>query len=447
MIFGSKARLWFIGAAVLAAAAFAVPPTFGQTAGVYRVEVGTIQEIELSQTLQLTGSLDPWRDIEIGSRARGRIILIPIEEGRQVKKGDVLFEMDDRADQIALARAKAELDKALAERKKMKSGSLPQEIVSARKAAEAAQARLKAAQDEWDRLRPLAEEKVISEREATRGRSALEVAQSEYSQAEAKLKLVEEGFRSEEVMIAEAEVKARQAAVDDILRRIDDHHVTAPETGAIVARLKEPGEWANEGETVARMVVLDPMKLRIEVPQAQIASVHSGQKAAMSVDGIAERTFAAEVTNVIPQARSETRNFPVLLKVENSDLALSAGMFARVRLAIGDKYKGLSVPREAVQYRGTKLVIYRVEDLPPELASKNAPAGDAKPGSAAAPTPDAIAREVEVKISEELKDRVIIKPVGAGKLAPGDEIVVSGGSRLKEGSLLKRLNPPMPGAG
>ncbi len=397
---------------------------------VHRVELGTIREIEMTRELRLTGSLEPLRDIEIGARARGRIVSIPIEEGQRVSKGDLIFEMDDRADKIAVARAQAELEKAQAQRGKMKTGSLPQEIIQARKALDAADARQKAAGEEWNRMRPLAEEQVISKSEATKARLAYEVAQAEFAQVQARVKLVEDGFRSEEVVIAEAEVRARQAALDDAKRLLEDHRVTAPESGAIVERVKEAGEWAAEGEQVARMVVLNPLKLRIEVPQAQIPLIKIGQKADLTVDGLEDRKFSAEVSNVIPQARNETRNFPVMLKVENADLKLAAGMFGRVRLEVGDTKSALAIPREAIQYRGAKMVIYRAERL----------VGKKEISDPATPSPDSIAREIEIEIVEEREQLVIIRSVGGSNIEAGMEIVVIGGSKLKNGSPLLRLN-------
>jgi len=409
---------------------------------VFRVEVDHVEEIELSKTLELTGSLDPWQEIALAALARGRLVSIPVEEGQHVQKDELLFKMDDREEQIALRSAKAELDKALSERKKMKSGSQPQEIVQAQRAADVARSRKQAAQDEWNRLRPLADDKIISQSEATKAKSDLDVAESLYEQAQASLALVEDGFRSEEIQFAEAEVNVRQAAVDDILRRIEDLHVRAPEDGAITSRAKEPGEWASEGESVIEMVVLDPMKLRLEIPQSQIGFIKPGQLGSMTVDGLDGETFKAKVTQIIPQATRETRNFPVTLQVENPGLKLSAGMFARASIQVGEKYSGLAVPRESLQYRGEKLVIYVVEPMKGG-ATKSAPAVE---GAPVMPAADSIAREVEIKIREELKEQIVVEPVGA-KLKAGDEIVMFGGSRLRNGSHLLRLNPSIPGAG
>ncbi len=421
---------------------------------VHKVEVGPIRELEITRRLEFTGSVDAWQEIEISSKARAQIVALPVEEGEVVRQGDLLFEMDARAEEIALARAKAELEKAEAELKKMTAGYLPEEIEEARRGVTAAQARLNAARDDWERLRPLAEQEVIPPSEATRARVAFEVAQSEVSRAQARLDILEQGFRSEEVQIAAAEVKVRRATVDDILRRLADHRITAGETGVVVTKLKETGEWANEGEAVLRMVVLDPMRLRLEVPQADLGLIARGQRAEMTVDGLGDRVFAAEVTNVIPQARLGTRNFPVMLRVDNSSGLLAAGMFARVKVLVGEPRRALVVPREAVRNLGVKLVVYRVDPLPPDFeyvppappAGRNAPPGGLNPMARMA-VPNGRAREIEVIVTDELQTEVAIRSREAGEIEALTEVVIFGNSRLTDGALLHRINGSLPGAG
>lgn len=420
---------------------------------VFKIESGAVKEIELSETLEFTGSLEAWQDIEISSKIQAEITSLPLEEGQPVRKGELLFELDSRAEKIALERASGELEKAKSAFKKLSSGYLPDEIDTTRKALSAAEARLAAAEDEWERLSPLAEQSVIPASEATRAKAAYEIAKSEHSQAKSRLNLIEQGFRSEEVQVASFEVKVRQASVDDIKRRIQDHRITAPENGVVIAKKKEAGEWATVGEPVLTMVVLDTLRLRIEVPQAQVAQMTPGLASQMTVDGLPGELFPARVTNVIPQAKIGTRNFPVLLAVDNANRKLAAGMFARVKLKVGEPRKVLTIPREAVQYRGNKLVAYRVDGLAKDFVYQPPapPPGKGAPKPGGPPPivtmPDGSAREIEIIITDELETEVAIQPKVAGQLPAGSEIVVLGGSRLQEGSLVHRLSANFPGAG
>lgn len=423
-------------------------------ARVFRVEVGVAREIQVVERLDLTGSVEAWREIRVPALASGAITALPAEEGMRVEKGALLFEVDPREQRATLAGAKAELDKARAQLEKMEAGSLPEEIRRARKNADAARARLQVAREDWERVRPLLEEGIVSPSEASRARSASDAAEAEMEQAEAALRLVEDGFRSEEVRTAAAEVRVRQAVVDRIEKEIADRTVVAPEGGVVVARLKEQGEWAAEGETILEMVVLDPVRVRLEAPQARVGRLRPGMAAEVTVDGL-DRALQGEILAVVPRAASGSRNFPVLLRVANPDGRLSAGMFARARVEVGERRTDVAIPRAAIQYRGNRLAIYRLDPLPADFIWKPPPAPPGPRAAPPSPPPEAIAREIEVEIVEEHENELVVRAVVGKPPDAGDRVVVFGGSLLQEGSLLSPISAPgsaggagaLPGAG
>lgn len=430
-----------------ASEAVAQPPGFAS-----KVETGFVRSITLADSIDLVGSVEAWKSVTLSAKVPGEIVSAPVEEGQTIEVGEVLFIQDKRAEEIALASAQAELDKSLAELSKRKAGSLPEEIEAARRELAAARSAMEATGDEWERLRPLAEQNVISPSEATKAKTFHEVSQAQVLRSQARLTLVEQGFRNEEVLIAEAEVRVRRARVDEINRRLEDHTIRAPASGVIVRKVREAGEWAKEGEEVASMVVLDPLKVRVEVPQRIVGRIRLGQKARMRVDGLSGaddingREFEATIIAVIPQAVSGTRNFPVTLSVPNSDGALSAGMFARLNLRVGEEREGMAVPRSAVRDLGDRLVVFRVDPLPEGFSVDAPPAGEGgPPGGRGGPPPappEALASMIEVTIVEEFRLDIAIRPRTPGELNVGSEIVVIGNSRLADGAFLIRLNPP-----
>ncbi|HIL69610.1 MAG TPA: biotin/lipoyl-binding protein, partial [Verrucomicrobia bacterium] len=240
---------------------------------VQRVEVGQVDELRITKDLEVIGSLEPFLEIEISSQAQGLIISMPVDEGKRVSKGDLLFELDALAEEIALRRAKAELEKSQTELRKLKAGYLPQEIEEARKRVNANEAINAAAEDGWKRIQRLEEQGIVSARELIKAQTDLEVTRSQVSQSSARLLLLEQGYRNEDIQIAAAEVKVQQALVAGIEKRIADTRIEAPAAGVIVTRLKDLAEWTNSGERVLVMVVDNEMKLRIEVPQKNVPSI------------------------------------------------------------------------------------------------------------------------------------------------------------------------------
>jgi len=378
------------------------------------------------------GSLEALQDIQISSQLQGQIVSLLVDEGERVQQGQLLCELDDRADLIALERAKAELEKAEHLLRKLQAGARAEEIEDARKALSAAEAVVTATQDDWGRVSELVEQGIAAVSELVRVRSDYDVSLAQLSQAQARLQLTELGSRPEDILVAQAEVKVRSAQVHDIERRLEEHRIRAPADGTITSKLKESGEWTGSGETVMVLVVLNTIKLKIEVPQEYVSKIRPGLKATVNIPGLEGEPFEANVRAVIPKAQVGSRNFPVLLRLENPDLKLSAGMYARVELDVDEGRNVLTVPREAVQYRGQQLVVFRV-DPPAPADVGSAPAADSV-------EPDAVARQVGVSITRELEREVVVEPVEPRELRSGSEIVTMGGTRLKNGSLLRRID-------
>lgn len=399
---------------------------------VYRVETGRVSERRLTRNLAMFGSLEAYQEIEISPKVQGQIVRMSVDEGQSVNLGQLLFELDDRADRIGFDRAKAELEKAEHEARKMEAGSRPEEIEEVRRRLSVAELLSAAAKDEWERMNELAEQGIAAASELVRVRSGYDVSLAQLSQAKARLELIEIGFRNEDVSVAQAEVKVRRAQLQDIERRLEDHVIRAPANGVVTRKSREAGEWADSGETVLILLVLDPMKLRVEVPQEYVAKIRPGLKATVSIPGLEDDRFEAEVGAVIPQAQVGSRNFPVLLRLDNPDFKLSAGMYARVALNVDEGRDVLTAAREAIQYRGQELVVFHVDPVSASEGRKNT--------SVTGEEHDAVARQIAVSITRELEREVVIETIPAGILSAGSEIVTMGGTRLKDGSLLRRLD-------
>ncbi len=387
----------------------------------HRVELGRIEQRNLATVLDGFGSLEPMRKISISAQGQGRLVEMGVREGEWMEAGDLLLQLDPRADQIALRRADAEKQKAELELSKLQAGSRPEEIEEARRRLSAAVAVMKAAEEEWERVDSLAKQGIAAASELSRARSDYDVSIAQHSQAKARLALVEEGARSEEVLIAETEVTIRTAAVEAIRRRLDDLTVKAPFKGVVSRQIMEIGEWASPGDVALEMMVMDPMRLRISVPQKHIAFIRPDQTATITIPGVETPKLQGQVVAVIPQASEGSRNFPVVLRLENPERRLAAGMYAKVSLVLGDGRDALVAPRIALQYRDQRLVLFRF--------------------NATEKTDQGTVSAIEVRVGRELEGEVVVEPLTDGQLQPDDRIVILGGSKLKDGDAVKVLPP------
>ncbi|MCA9410908.1 MAG: efflux RND transporter periplasmic adaptor subunit [Candidatus Omnitrophica bacterium] len=403
----------------------------------FSIRVAPAEKVTLAPTIEFTGSIEPWREIEISTQVAGLVDSIPIEEGERLEAGDLICHLDSEETEILIARHEAMVASASAELLRLETGFLPEEIEEAGKNVEAAKARQKRAQEEWDRYRPLVAQGVSTKNEGTEMEAAFYEAEAELRAAEARLRLFRRGYRDEQILKAKADVDKEKADLAEINRQLKNHLIAAPTDCVVVERLGEPGEWIDKGAAVARVVVLNPLRVRIEVPQTYLTRIRPGQTATLRVDGKEGRTFEAKVEQIVPRAGDATRNFPVLMRLENPDYFLSSGLFARVELRLEDEKEMIAVPREAVLVRDEGLIVLVADPAKPPQNVSTGPEGASEAQEAPAgpprPKPDAAIRAVSVRLGNDVGDSVVVEPLEGGEIRAGDEVVVLGGTRLRTG--------------
>jgi multidrug efflux pump subunit AcrA (membrane-fusion protein) len=429
---------------LFAASAVSVRAQFGGPQ-ISAVRVQAAEERTVASTLEFTGAIEPWRRIELSAQVEGLVAEIPIEEGQPLRAGETVCRLDAERAGIDVARFQARADDAAAELRLYLSGYREEDVRRAEKSFEETEARYERVSEEWERQRPLVEDRVISAVEGTRLRTIVDEARGAMDQAQAELDRLRSGYRAEEI----AQARARAAAADADLREAqwkqNRHAIAAPMNAVVVRRLREPGEWVETGEAVAELLVLDPLKVRIDVPQAYLSQVASGQSASLTIDGLPDALLTARLTNILPQAGDGSRNFAVLLKLENPDGRLRAGLFARVKLAVGAEAPTVMIPRRAIMIRGDTLSVLVAGPISAEATTHaSAPAtGSGAPGEAP-PAPDAILREAIVRTGAEMDDMVAVESIQGEPIRAGDRIVTLGGAQLSGGVPVRILSIEQP---
>src|SRR6185312_16481667 len=168
----------------------------------------------------------------------------------------------------------------------------------------------------------------------------------------------------------QAEVAARAAAeaaanrdlaavvvVEDYLR------VTAPFSGEIVRRGVSPGSLAGPSKPpLFQLQQLDPLRLVVDVPEAQAAGITVGTKVSFTVLANPADTFTASVARISNSLRPATRTMPVELDVPNPRRQLVPGMYAQVAWRNQRPYPTLFVPATAVLTTNQASYVERVRE-------------------------------------------------------------------------------------
>jgi RND family efflux transporter MFP subunit len=149
---------------------------------------------------------------------------------------------------------------------------------------------------------------------------------------------------------AKFEAAAQVAAAQDASarERLRKTALTASISGTVARRSIDPGETASAGVPVFTIVAVDPVTIRVGIPEAQIGRIHRGTTATIAVPALAGRRFQARVTMIGVSADPSSRTYPVKLTVPNPGHALLPGMIAEARIT-GDRWtRTLTVPGEAI---------------------------------------------------------------------------------------------------
>ncbi|BFU93399.1 MAG: Multidrug resistance efflux pump [Nitrospira sp.] len=240
--------------------------------------------------------------VYVASPYAGALESLMVQRGQQVKEGDVLFRLNGEPEQAAREEAERRLSQARATLEDAKKGKRPSEIEVIK--AQLRQARIAVRLSEREFTRQAALSRVpgaTSELELDRARATRDQDRHRVSELEAELDTAQAGSRTDQVAAAEAEVRAREAALTKAAWELAQKQQQAPKAGLVFETLYREGEWVAAGRPVVVLLPPQNVKVRAFVSQDLVGTLQPGQSVRVSVDGIAE-PFAGTVNYISPKA-------------------------------------------------------------------------------------------------------------------------------------------------
>lgn len=347
-------------------------------------------ERKVPPTVSASGTLAADETSEVAAPGPGVVVKVEVDVGSRVKKGDVLVLLDPRDPSLRVAQANAATAQALA-RLGIKGGEVfdPDKVADVRAAKEA----MDLAVADADRTKRLVATGSVSEATWDQSRTRAEQAKAQYDAAR-------NGAQQAYAALLAAQAQAGQAQ-----KAMSDTAIRAPFDGAVAERRISAGEYANTGRVVAVVVRDNPLRLRLDVPEADAARVVIGQEVIVSVASAPGTTLRGVVKRVGASVKQQSRALPVEAEVQNDDGRLKPGFFARAEIMIpGGEARAILVPRAAIGTTGAAARVF------------------VRSGS----------RVVErlVTVGREVDGLVEVR----GVVAAGDEVAVEGVDKLSDGA-------------
>jgi membrane fusion protein, multidrug efflux system len=313
------------------------------------LEVATapVDSRSIDRYLRVTGSLMADAQAEVSAETAGRVIDTPVERGTRVSEGALLVRISPSETSAQLQEAEANAAQIEA-----RLGLAPGQPFDRMRVPDVMNARasLDLAEAEFNRMKALLDQKVISQSEFDQRRTQFEAARQSYQAAQ---NAADQSFRSLEAARARV-VLARKAVADTAVR--------APLNGLVAERLVSVGDYVTRGQRVATVVRVDPMRVELTVPEQQVALVKVGQQVRLTVDAYPNEEFEATVRFVSPALRTDQRALTVEAIAANTDGRLKPGLFATAFVRQPDAAPALLVPTPAIETVSGTSRVYVVKD-------------------------------------------------------------------------------------
>jgi RND family efflux transporter MFP subunit len=267
--------------------------------------VVSVGEIEAGPLL--SGSLQPERSATLRAEISGSVLRVAAEPGQSVAAGTVLVQMEDAAQRESL--------------------------LSARAAATTTEQSLRLARRNAERSQALFDAGAISERQLEDARLAVESAEAQHSDAQARVALARE--------------------------QLGKSAVRAPFRGIVSERPVSAGDVVQPGSELLTLV--DPASMRLEagVPSTELPFVRVGAPVEFTVTGYGPRVFTGRVSRVTPSVDPVTRQVGVIVTIPNADGSLVGGLYAEGKLTAQTR-AGPLVPVDAVDLDTTPPTVLRL---------------------------------------------------------------------------------------
>lgn len=310
-----------------------------------QVRMAKAAEARVARKVSATGTLAAEDQLVLGAKVVGRVSEISVDLGSRVRKGQVIARIDPNDYRLRVAQAEASLQQARVRLGLPADGSSdrinPEEAALVRQAAGV----LREARLNHDRMVELWDRKLIARAELDAAVSQLAVADGRYQDA------------IEEVRNRQGILLQRRSELEIARQQLADTAIVSPMDGAVNERQASVGQYLAAGAPVATLVRMDPLRLRLAVPERESRFVRLGQTVELTVEGDPGQ-YNGRVVRLSPTIAESNRTLLVEAEVPNPGALLRPGSFAKAEIIVEADQRIVTVPADAlVVFAGIEKVL------------------------------------------------------------------------------------------
>ena len=313
------------------------------------VEVTTAAAImrDIPGFFEATGSLAGDQQTDVAPQTSGKVVALGVDIGSHVRRGQMLVTLDDSELKLRVEQAIAQVDqsKAALRQAEEKVGLRPGQAFDPNKVPDVAAARATAelAEKELQRAEKLIESGDVSRSYYDERRARRDQLKEQY---EAALAQARQNYAG--VAVAKTNVANVEAALALARKSLSYSVIPAPIDGYVAERTADLGEYVSPQQKVATIVRINPVRMRIDIPEQAIPAVQVGQSVSVTTSAWPDKNFSGRIARIAPNVSANSRTLTVEAEIENSSGVLKPGQFATVRILQPRPTPTVLVPNRAV---------------------------------------------------------------------------------------------------
>lgn len=369
----------------------AAPDDSGSVRSVRLTEVTTTA---LSRSVVVSGTLLADERVAVSAKISGRLLTIAVDLGSPVQQGASIAQLEPTDYQLRVEQAASALEQARALLGLPGDGQEDDVDPEQTSGVREARATLQETRARLARARTLVEQKLIAPAE-------FDASESAFVRAESGLQSALDEVRNRKAMLRQRRFELRLAR-----QQLADTTIRAPFSGVVQERLATVGEYLTAGAPIATLVRVDPLRVRVEIPERDAADVRVGQAVRVLVqEGAAPRV--GRIVRIAPALAEQSRTLSVEGELANPG-DLRPGSFVRAEIDMGDETQVTAVPANAlVHFAGIEKVVVIKDGRAVEKEIK---------------TGRHTAQWVEVLSGVEVGEAVVVEP---GNLQQGQRVQIA----------------------
>jgi multidrug efflux pump subunit AcrA (membrane-fusion protein) len=314
-----------------------------------KARIVPVEKRELRRDVSSVGSLFAFDEVAVSSEIEGRVDRVFVDLGDRVSAGQALVQVSPVELGLARDQQRASLQ---ATRAKLGMTEGAEDVPDPTKAAEAqrAAADLSDADSKYRRAKSLFDDGLIP-------KGTLDEAESKFHSARAAYDIALQTVEN-----LRAELRQRKATFALAEKKLGDAVIRAPFPGQVKERSVVAGQYLRVQTPVMVIVRVDPLRVRLKVPERVAGWIIIGQTVNVEVEAFPGKIFTGAVARMSPSVDTQTRTLEVEALLKNTDGTLKPGFFAKATIASNQVDSALMVPEAAVRYVFGVYKIFTVRD-------------------------------------------------------------------------------------